>query len=258
MPDQRQPAILPATLPAGTRTRYGNEATSELTLDAKCGVYCGHFAGFSGTLAFGVVAIDWDLVAVQAAVPAEEDRPIQAGDWVEVTSGNDSLPLSSRHAVRASWEDQYGDKYLDLDGFGLGGWDLDRFRRVDGPHPEKTPLEQRVESILYGVDPGISEQGTVSRVTMRGGQIESIESVPVGTGNAQSSGMGEAPKRDPYTEHRLNVDERADTWLRTTAESARRSLRWEQAEKPRVTNAADQRELRKPHPWSEFDELESR
>jgi len=229
MSNQSQPAILPATLPAGTRTRYGNEATSELTLLAASERYCGHFTGFSGPVTFGVAVIDWDLVAVQAAVPAEKDRPIQAGDWVEVTSGNDSLPLSSRHAVRASWEDQYGDKYLDLDGFGLGGWDLDRFRRVDGPHPQSadeptTASCPECQKIGFGHYPGCSRQ----------------------------------PLVDPYTEHRVNVDERADTWVYTTGYASARLEAWSRAEKPRVRNTADQREFRKAHPWQEFDESESR
>lgn len=95
-------------------------------------------------------------------------------------------------------------------------------------------------------------------------------------GNAQPSGVGEAPKKEAchdcgalavlsdyghcaYCERRMLLNSGAPRRVGSYAFAASQRLEaWSRAEKPRVTNAADQRELRKPHPWAEFDDLESR
>ena len=237
MSNQSQPAILPATLPAGTRTRYGNEATSELTLTDERR-YHGNWSGFAHQISLGAYIIDWDLVAVQAAVPAEEDRPIQAGDWVECVRDWGScggLCLGERHKVNYAYKLDSGELGVQFEnGF---TWVASRFKRVSGPHP--------------------------------------TSSVPVGTGNAQSSGTGDVDrkacsdgmcgacenclrrarerwesKRDPYTEHRLSVDEHADTSLYTTGHASARLEAWSRAEKPRVTNRAQRKQMAAGHPAS--------
>lgn len=147
----------------------------------------------------------------------DADRPIQAGDWVECVdngSRRDRLTVGARYQVeRVRGDALMARPQLDLYGVEspVFGWCLSRFKRVDGPHPETATIV---------------------------------------TGNAQSSVAGEAPKRDPYTEHRLALD----CYSRATTDSHERNVaarkRMDRAEKPRVTNRAQQKQMAAGHPAS--------
>lgn len=219
---ESQPAELPMTLPAGTRMadEYVCVATSTCTLRGS--VYHDGLAYWADWECFGGSAdgyvlprdIDWTSVPI---TPPIEDRPIQAGDWVECvdTDGAVYLRLGARYLVAtASYalviEADDGDQYA---------YGRERFKRVDGPHPVETDWCDHC-----GESAGCAEN-CVTRA--------------------------DEPKLDPYTAHRLKepacFTSMADLEARARNEAALRR----EAERPRLT--ADARELAKPHPWEEFE-----
>jgi hypothetical protein len=168
------------------------------------------------------------------------DRPIQAGDWVEWRNASYSVKLVV-------------DELLQLVGVD-GWWRVARFKRVDGPHPEKV-----CDHIFSN-----SEECCVYCHKPRSECYEEQDSsAPVGTGNAQSSGMGEKcrscssgialPKHDycVYCSNRFEKDGGAFSFDDDDSTALLAGLR---AEKPRVTNRAEAAELAKPHPWEMQDD----
>jgi hypothetical protein len=151
---ERQPEVLPLTLPAGTRSIEGFGGTLKSTAHLKGNLYHGEWQRVGGV--FRLVHPDnvlWSTVPVPLPEPA--DRPIQAGDWLECVGavGTNLLKVGRRYLVTGF--DRNG--WLWFDGVDCTGYSPDRFKRVDGPHAE--------------------------------------QAAPV---------QVETPKRDPYTEHRLN------------------------------------------------------
>lgn len=105
--------------------------------------------------------------------------------------------------------------------------------------------------------------------------------VDVGTGNAQSSGVGEvhcfeckapaalrgelcaycsAGTSNGYKSRQVLDAAFAEGMATAHAnlEARKRLAAIEQRERPRLANPTDRREFAKPHPWPEFDEMESR
>jgi hypothetical protein len=262
---ERQPDVLPLTLPAGTRSTCGSVATVELQLrkaslfDGAC-AYWGRWdddGPHVGLSYFRAHAIDWTSVPLPAT-PEPADRPIQAGDWVECIE----------HWVHSSPPQGIGDRFEVTHLGALGSlcfaeypcvaWLVERFKRVDGQHAETaTPLEKTVRAQLYGVDPGHSERGVVSRVTIAGGKIVAVEPI-------QSSGAGEARKCEScgagapigmrfctYCPGRAEGDICAlnDEDFEARNEAAReRMAGMDRSERPRVTNRAERKQLAAGHP----------
>lgn len=241
---ERQPDVLPLTLPVGTLASSGDDrATAELRLRGTPSgdlAYWGRWNGESADSYYRPRDICWPSVPL----PEPADRPIQAGDWVECIGDypvRAEVKQGCRYRVAFTEINSFGEPCLRVSPVGLR-ISTAMFKRVDGPHVETmTQLEKTVRAQLYGVDPGHSERGVVSRVTMAGGKIVAVEPVP-------PSGVGEATKRDPYTEHRLRVEELADSWRYRDLQAMQRLAAWERAEKPRVTNRAERKQLAAGHP----------
>ncbi len=245
MSNQPQPAILPATLPAGTRTRYGNEATSELRLTA-AGGYHGSWACFPLPTQFEVSVIDWDLVAVQAAVPAEEDRPIQAGDWVECVRDWGScggLCLGERHKVNYAYKLDSGELGVQFEnGF---TWVASRFKRVDGPHPKDSAEPQRVTSAVAtasSVAPAVPDTGLLREQCRECSAPTALRDGLCVYCNRQTRG-GESARQEMDSD----VAYAARGNPRNVA-AERRLEAWSRAEKPRVTNRAQRKQMAAGHP----------
>jgi|SRR6478735_1694959 len=139
----KQPDVLPKTLPVGTRTRVGEVATDELRFTTDV-----YEQGYSGTWASGgrnpyagtasAKAVDWTSVPI---TPPVKDRPIQAGDWLEcvnATCRDEALTVGERYQVERMSEQsdprrpQFALVGVESPAF---GWCASRFKRVDGPHP---------------------------------------------------------------------------------------------------------------------------
>lgn len=263
---QSQPEVLPKTLPAGARNHNGIVFLSEMRLAGE--QYNGRVRFRDGTESVRDIhlrTIDWTSVPL----PEPADRPIQAGDWVECVDENRAyrkLRAGDRYEVAIVDRLADGSPGIALAGDAGLWWAAHRFKRVDGPHPDTTECmcascfeggcfgEQ--ECALAGDGKWYCVKVCLSEALERYGAHKD-SSVPIGTGNAQSSGAGEDPKRDPYTEHRTIVEPYFANTRPLTSEAiaARARLEaWSRAEKPRVTNRAEAAELAKPHPWEMHDD----
>jgi len=336
MSDQKfyksQPEVLPATLPAGTRTRYGNEATSELTLTDQR-KYAGGWVGFADTLSFSAESINWNLVAVQAAVPAEEDRPIQVGDWVEC--GEKPTGAIAPHARVKVDRVCFGKSGEPLLGIADSWHYAIMFKRVAGPHPAKSDADNHIEEVCAscreggvfneqtcgragdgkwycvqcclpeaierfgapkdssgsaGSSVGDNPRPTPSYVEKGVATPDNPQGRPVGNVATPQREPGGAPPRAPagpnelycarcapdypcvYCKHstegghtdRASADALTGrAMLNTDAHPgellARKNLAaWEVGERRPRGNPTDRQEFERPHPWPEFDDLESR
>jgi hypothetical protein len=231
---EKQPDVLPLTLPAGTRTRMGLIACGAgWRFNDALGVYAGEVADYPGGpvrnsyVVCRPEQVNWETVPVPLPAPAA-DRPIQAGDWVECIE----------HWSRSSPPQGIGDRFevvgmvgssLCFAEYPCAAWLVERFKRVDGPHCDRIAT-QCSDAQCGGCDSCINRQRDYyAELTT---------------------------KRDPYTEHRLAVEPDSacmrDPKPEALAARARLAA-WERAEKPRVANRAEARELAKLHPWEEFE-----
>ncbi|HYQ47116.1 MAG TPA: hypothetical protein VER11_34335 [Polyangiaceae bacterium] len=276
---QSQPEVLPATLPAGARNCNGIVFLSEMRLNGEC--YNGRVRFVSGAEEVGDVhirTVDWASVPVAQLEPA--DRPIQAGDWVEcVNQGTATFLRQGEKYLIESVQALDGNRRLQLLGSAIF-WREFRFKRVEGPHSESAPEREpccmadaggyacscprprlHPDKLCAGCEQpvGYCAENCPDR-------SRENSSVPVGTGNAQSSGMGEKcrscssgvalPKHDycVYCSNRFEKDEGAFSFDDDDSTALFVGLASEQ---PRVS-AATRKMLAGGHPWEEFDELESR
>jgi len=212
-----------------------------------------------------------------------EDRPIQAGDWVECVNATDAgeLELGARYQVDVVTMGSLGVVNVGLASTGITRHDY-RFKRVDGPHPvnastdsilcyecsehdglgdgdmlrvvcAQCPLGEKPEAKYEPGDPRAHAYCKECGVTVVAGTRCEFPLC------AKCSERRNPPaKRDPYTEYRLNKSEvmvekatwdyPQNQWVRHTREADEAALRRE-AERPRG-NPAERKSLAAGHPAS--------
>lgn len=183
--------------------------------------------------------------------PTPEARPIQAGDWVECVGDypvKAEVKQGCRYRVALTEVNSFGEPCLRVSPAGLR-ISTAMFKRVDGPHPNSS--EPGAYELMECCGRERDKDGCPNPHCECPAPVKP-SSVPVGTGNAQSSGTGGAV--DPYTEHRLK---REPMWLRepepTDPEARKRTEDWlaalAQSERP-TRSRAERASLEAGHPAS--------
>jgi hypothetical protein len=160
---------------------------------------------------------------------------IQAGDWVECIE----------HWFHSSPPQGIGDRF-EVAGVVDGSlcfaeypgvsWLPERFKRVDGPHPE-TGVVTAHEGPVVVVRDGYGNIDTVP-------QCQSCSAVA--THGRWCAYCGHREEREPIG------DQSQNSW--ENIQAGRRLAAIDRSEKPRVTNRAEARELEKLHPWEMQDD----
>src|SRR6478609_1346343 len=262
-----QSSPLPKTLPAGTRSKSGETALSELRLTD--GRYVGRWRSswngdYEGSL--HVANVVWTEVPI---TPPIEDRPIQAGDWVECVEScgtpTDGTSPGERFAV-AKVTTFFAVPGLELKGR-QGVWLASRFKRVDGPHPALSyaKAEREMEAHLASINSGRYPSGvdapcselpnSVAPAVPDTGLLRECDHCGESVGCAENCvTRADEPRPDPYTAHRLAMEpdsmcflEPSDAALKARARNEA-ALRRE-AERPRG-NPAERKSLAAGHPAS--------
>jgi hypothetical protein len=182
----------------------------------------------------------------------DADRPIQAGDWVECVDARGTAYLETGRRYEVAVSNYAGIVLANFQS--RHAYDADRFKRVDGPHPESVPV----------VNADAQSSGAFEDT----GEASVCRSCPspathgdycVYCANETEGGCDSREHIDMVTMVQMREGKMSDgSPIRGELAARARLEAWSRAEKPRVRNTADQREFRKPHPWAEFDELESR
>jgi hypothetical protein len=240
---ERQPDVLPLTLPAGTRFEccpgylmvFTGEArlTHSRDYNGDCRSIDGRGLDFDES-AVEPACVDWTSVPL----PEPADRPIQAGDWVECVDADSALThltLGHRYQV------------VELSGrelvFEAGGlyWYASRFKCVDGPHVEAMAPTSPVPP-PRPLTPGNTGDCLLCGAACGYAHKPGCPAKPTASAT---------PKRDPYTEHRLTVEPDSaclrDPKPEALAARARLAA-WERSEQPRVANRAERKQLAAGHP----------
>lgn len=233
--DNTPPSPLPETLPVGTlyRTAVSPECLFRFREEAKRG-----FSSWGAPVYFGKIAridpgedlaqdgmaqvgmVDW---AHWRTLIAAQDRPIQAGDWVEcVDAGRfQSIENGQRYRVeRVHMFGMSGDLYLEGR---LSNYGAFRFKRVDGPHPE-----------AHG------------RCDECGNLPENHHSLTCSCSTHVVDPV--TPQPDPYVTRRLARIARG--YVERPAATARLEAGLRSERVRPVASARARRELALPHPWS--------
>ena len=193
---------------------------------------------------------------------AESNRPIQAGDWVECVqqcgTPDDGTSPGERFVVAKVTD------FLDVPGFELKGrkniWLASRFKRVDGPRP--AVADEGPEPVLLHAGADNGSPGYLHYLGLSDNLCSTPECAArgvVATENGQcvycacSTSEGTDTRAESDAVLRWSTDQHP-----RNVEPRKRLAAWELAGKPRVRNAADAKAFALPHPWPEFDEMESR
>jgi hypothetical protein len=204
MSNHPQPETLPNTLPLGIKAAGLNLMSDARLIQTPTG------PAYAGSWQDGNNLVAWDAPASQVDWGSVE-RPIQAGDWVECTKACGTIVDGIKEGER--FRVARLEKFFDAPGLVLhcrgGIWIADRFKRVDGPHPERFSCKvcDQSHASAYEHQFNSADRGycascyQIAARKVRGAQDASV---PVETVNAQPSKVGEAAKRDPYTEHSLH------------------------------------------------------
>lgn len=171
-----------------------------------------------------------------------QDRPIQAGDWVEAIreAGDGSAAIASGQRCKVADVDaSIAEPWLRLQGK-FGWWDARCFKRVDGPHPE---------SMCHGCDapPGYCEE--TCPVRPREPELPRTCATctsPATTGDHCVYCAGQSRSSAETSRYMAKLD--------AMNGATARLLRGLASERARERVTAESRELGRKHPWEGEDE----
>lgn len=246
---ESQPAELPLTLPAGTRSKHKMPYVSEKTATLSP-LHGGCYMGDWGEAHVSGIEAEWiDWTSVPIAPPVE-DRPIQAGDWLEcvnATCRDEALTVGERYQVERMFEQsdprrpQFALHGVESPAF---GWCASRFKRVEGPHPVEVGEVKAHDGPVVVVRDG---HGNIDTVPQCGGC-----SAPATNGAwcAYCACSTNGGRQDRGVTDRIAASATSKSPRMVEPGKKLEAALRREAERPRLT--ADARELAKPHPWEEF------